>query len=425
LSSAKKTNDNAGKTNTDEFSHELKTRRPFVYMQISSILSVMAGSMVFMAFPWLAIQLTGSATSAGILVSITAIPGLVLAPVMGSIIDKFGRRITGIWIEILTGVVTLLIPFVANIWVMTLPLLIILGTIRSTVGSGSGTARKSYVPDVARVAKMPLERANSIQEAVFASGFAIGPAIAAFCIGWMGIYNTFYVVSALCVVSGLFMIPIKAHEHKEDHEAEKNLFKFALEGFTILFKTPSVFIMLAGIMTLAMIYLPTEMIVLPAYFNSTDNPQGLGLLLSAMAGASVFGALAFERLARKFKYSTIFRIAMLGIAGCMIPMSFLLPYAAMIFFGFILGAAWGPLMPLLNTVIQRKIPPSMRGRVFSLEMVIWSGGPMISMIFAGVAVDAFGVQPVYMVLAGVVTLAGILITFSKYMKEINTADFAD
>ena len=50
---------------------------------------------------------------------------------------------------------------------------------------------------------------------------------------------------------------------------------------------------------------------------------------------------------------------------------------------------------------------------------------MISMIFAGVAVDAFGVQPVYMFLAVFVALAGILITFSKYMKEINTADFAD
>lgn len=411
------------KTSAEKVAAEKNTRRPFVYTQISSILSVMAGSMVFMAFPWLAIQLTGSATSAGILVSVTAIPGLLLAPVMGSIIDKMGRRITGIWIEILTGVVTLLIPLVANTWTMTLPLLIILGTIRSTVGSGSGTARKAFVPDVARIAKIPLERANSIQEAVFASGFAIGPAVAAFCIGWMGIYNTFYVVAAVCVLSGLFMIPIKAHEHKEDHEEEKNLFKYALEGFTILGKTPSVFIMLAGVMTLAMIYLPTEMIVLPAYFNSTDNPQGLGLLLSGMAGASVIGALSFERLARKFQYSTIFRIALLGIAGCMIPMSFLPPYAIMILFGFVLGGVWGPMMPLLNTVIQRKIPPSKRGRVFSLEMVIWSGGPMISMIFAGVAVDGFGVQPVYMFLAAVVTVAAMLITFSKYMKEINTADF--
>lgn len=414
----------AKQTNAEKLASEKKTRRPFVYTQISSILSVVAGSMTFMMFPWLAIQLTGSATSAGILISVTAIPGLLLAPVMGSIIDKFGRRKTGIAIEIITGIVTLVFPIVGNNWTMTLPLLIVLGTVRSTVGSGSGTARKSFVPDVARVAGLSLERANSIQEAVFASGFAIGPAVAAFSIGWIGIYNTFYIVSAFCIISGLFMIPIKAHEHKEDHEDEKNLFRFALEGFTILFKTPSVFIMLAGVMTLAMIYLPTEMIVLPKYFNTTSNPQGLGLLLSAMAAATVFGALAFEKLSKKYQYSTIFRISILGVAGSMIPMSFLPPYWVMIFFGFILGGVWGPITPLLNTVIQRKIPPSKRGRVFSLEMVIWSGGPMISMIFAGVAVDAFGVQPVYIFLACFVTLAGLLITFSKYMKEINTADFS-
>ena len=101
MSSAKS---NTHLTSDQKVANEKTTRRPFVYTQISSLLSVVAGSMVFMAFPWLAIQLTGSATSAGILISVTAIPGLLLAPVMGSIIDKFGRRITGIWIEILTGV---------------------------------------------------------------------------------------------------------------------------------------------------------------------------------------------------------------------------------------------------------------------------------------------------------------------------------
>ena len=198
--------------------------------------------MVFMAFPWLAIQLTGSATSAGIMISITAIPGLLLAPVIGSIIDKFGRKKMIIIIEAACAIVSALIPFVSGLWVMTLPILITIGLVRSTVASGSNTARKSFVPDVARVGGYSLERANSIQEAVFASGFALGPAIAAFCIGWIGIYNTFYIVSAFCVISGLFMVPVRAHEHKEDHEDEKNLFKFAIEGFTILFKTPSVFI---------------------------------------------------------------------------------------------------------------------------------------------------------------------------------------
>ena len=83
------------------------------------MLSVVSGSMVFMAFPWLAIKLTGSATSAGAMIAITSIPGLLLAPVIGSIIDKFGRRRVGIIIEFLTGAVTLLIPIAAGMWAVS------------------------------------------------------------------------------------------------------------------------------------------------------------------------------------------------------------------------------------------------------------------------------------------------------------------
>jgi MFS family permease len=328
-------------------------------------------------------------------------------------------------IEFLTAAVTLLIPIAAGMWEMTLPLLIAIGLIRSTVVSGINSARKSFMPDVARVAGLSLERVNSIQEAVFATGFAIGPALASVCIGFFGVYNTFIVVAAFGFVAWVLMFFVRVDEVIEPHEEEKNLFKFAMEGFKVLGSTPSVAIMLAGVMTLAMIYLPTEMIVLPKYFNGTGNAEGLGFLLSAMAAATVVGALAFERLSKKFKYSTIFRIAILGVATSMIPMSFLPPYWVMIFFGLILGITWGPITPLLNTVIQRKIAPSKRGRVFSLEMVIWSGGPMLSMVLAGIAVDAFGVMPVYIFLAITTTAAGLLITFNKRMKEINTADFAD
>jgi MFS family permease len=398
---------------------------PIVMTLAASMLSVVSGSMVFMAFPWLAIQLTGSATSAGAMIAITSIPGLLLAPVVGSIIDKFGRRRVGMIIEFLTAAVTLLIPIAAGMWEMTLPLLIAIGLIRSTVVSGINSARKSFMPDVARVAGLSLERVNSIQEAVFATGFAIGPALASVCIGIFGVYNTFIVVAAFGFVAWALMFFVRVDEVIEPHEEEQNLFKFAMEGFKVLGSTPSVAIMLAGVMTLAMIYLPTEMIVLPKYYNGTGDAEGLGFLLSAMAAATVVGALAFERLSKKFKYSTIFRIAILGVATSMIPMSFLPPYWVMILFGLILGVTWGPITPLLNTVIQRKIAPSKRGRVFSLEMVIWSGGPMLSMVLAGIAVDAFGVMPVYIFLAITTTAAGLLITFNKRMKEINTADFAD
>ncbi|MEN9970164.1 MAG: hypothetical protein RLZZ229_372 [Actinomycetota bacterium] len=398
---------------------------PFVITLTASMFSVVAGSMIFMAFPWLAIQLTGSATSAGAMIAITSIPGLLMAPVIGSIIDKFGRRKVGIIIELLTAAATILIPIAAGFWQMSLPLLIAIGLIRSTVASGGHSARKSFMPDVARTAGLSLERVNSIQEATFASGFAVGPALASVCIGLMGVYNTFYVISIIGIVAALLMLFVRVEEIMEPHEEEGNLFKFATEGFRILAKTPSVLIMLAGVMTLAMIYMPTEMVILPTYYNGLKEPESLGFLLSGMAAATIFGALSFEKLSKKFKYSSVFRIAILGVAVSMLPMSLLPPYWVMLFFGFILGLTWGPITPLLNTVIQRKIPPSKRGRVFSLEMVIWSAGPMISMVFAGIAVDTWGVQPVYIVVATLTVTAGFLVTFNKRMKEINTADYAD
>ncbi|MEL0236850.1 MAG: hypothetical protein VW952_00435, partial [Aquiluna sp.] len=58
---------------------------PFVLTQFASVTSVISGSMVFIAIPWIALELTGSAASSGLVVAITGIPGLILAPVIGSI----------------------------------------------------------------------------------------------------------------------------------------------------------------------------------------------------------------------------------------------------------------------------------------------------------------------------------------------------
>jgi len=139
-----------------------------------------------------------------------------------------------------------------------------------------------------------------------------------------------------------------------------------------------------------------------------------------MAFASVFWALYFERIHKYLSFANIMRVGILGVPLAMLPMSFLPDTLAMVLFGLLLGGAWGPLMPLLNTVIQTKIPANKRGRVFSLEMTIWSAGPLISTVFAGVAVDNFGVQPVYLTISLLVLLAGILVATSTAIKDLDS-----
>jgi len=137
------------------------------------------------------------------------------------------------------------------------------------------------------------------------------------------------------------------------------------------------------------------------------------------------GSFLFERIARRLSYAAIMRWAILLVAGAMIPMALLPPTWVMFVCGAILGLAWGPLPPLVNVVVQRKIPANQRGRVFSLEATIWTGGPMISMGLVGWGVDALGVRIMYPLIAGAVLLASLILSTRKSVKDLNTADYTD
>jgi len=234
-------------------------------------------------------------------------------------------------------------------------------------------------------------------------------------------------VAGFEIASAIFTLLLKVHEHHEpvDEGDSGNFAKFAAQGFKILFETPSVLIVMVTFLSLAIIYLPTEMVVLPTYYNGKADPAGLGVLISCMAGATTVGSLLFERLTKLFKFSTLLRVAVLGVGVALLPMSLLPAQWVMILCGLVLGLVWGPLGPLLNTVIQRKVPANKRGRVFSLEMVIWSGGPMISMSFVGWSVDTFGVAVVYPVIAVAVLAAGIVVSSNKHLGELNVAEYLD
>jgi MFS family permease len=404
---------------------DLVTKRrlaPYIFVELSNITSVAASAMVFIALPWLALELTGSAASAGALVALTSIPGIFFGPVLGTLIDRIGRRLSGYIAEGLSAVTILMIP-IANAFVeITIVLLVLLALSRAMVNPAGGTARKSIIPDVAGPAGLSLERANSIHEAVFATGFAIGPAVGALFIGLIGPYDVFIVVAMFSAASAVAMFLVRTKEARGDGVSETgSLLKDTLYGAKTILKTPAVLLGMGFVMTLAMIYLPTEMVVLPAHFNALDNAEGLGLLISTMAGASVAGALLFEKLQNRFRYSTILKFGFIGLGSSVLLMSLLPPFWLLLILGAILGFSWGPLMPMLNTVIQRVIPENMRGRVFGIEMTIWGAGPTLTAVGVGLAVDGVGVQPVYFFLASIVLVLAVLITFNKSNKHFDAA----
>ena len=95
------------------------------------------------------------------------------------------------------------------------------------------------------------------------------------------------------------MLAVKVIEKQEPASADddvKRPIRYALEGVRALGRYPAVAILFISLLAVSLIYIPTEMVVLPRYFNDIAQPEGLGFLIATMATASVFGSLVTAEL---------------------------------------------------------------------------------------------------------------------------------
>ena len=398
--------------------------RNILLSQVANFAASIAGSITFIALPWAAFVISKSSAQSAITLAITSVPVILLSPFMGSLIDRFGRRRVAYLSEIASAISVILVPIFNDLWGMSLFALIVLSTIKMFFAPTGQTARKSLVPDVAESAKLTLDRANSVHESVFAAGFAVGPALATMLIAVIDVYAAFWAagVAALVAAVSSWLIRVTERQEHDPNEERGNALVFAMQGIKTLVRIKVLGLVFAGFLALSLVYIPIEMVVLPRYFNEIDDPQGLGVLITTMAGMSMVTTLAFEWLQKRIGYANILRVAIGGVAAVMLPMSFLPPQWLMIALGAVLGAVWGPVSPLLNTVIQKLVAANLRGRVFALEMMLWNMAPLTSFIVVGLALDVWGVQPVYLALALLMTIAALLLSIAPRLRELKAIE---
>jgi MFS family permease len=172
-----------------------------------------------------------------------------------------------------------------------------------------------------------------------------------------------------------------------------------------------------ALLILAAVYLPTEAIVLPTYFEGLDNPSGLGLVISALAAGSAIGSFGYGWISKRMSKRTLIRCIMLGSAISIVPMAFLPPLPLLMAAGFLLGLAWGPYNPLVNTLVQQRIPAHLQGRVFGIQTAVFYVAPPLGMVLAGLSVENYGVNITYAFLAGVLSITSILVLLTKSLRS--------
>lgn len=397
----------------------IQSRVQILYMQISSFFSGVSNAVVMITIPWLMLEVSGSPAYAGLVVALSAVPSLVVAPFGGILISRFGSKAVSIFADLMSALSVLAFPLLAltgNLSAVTILVFALLGAIFDPLGY---TARRTMIQPLAERTNIDIHRLNGIHEGMQGTSWVVGPAVGAFFIALVGAANSFWIVSVFFLIAALSAVFLRDADLRvsssESSEKASNFSDFTL-GFRRLWSDSFLRTLLLAVLVLAAIYLPTESIILPTYYESMNQPLDLGIVISVLAAGSTISSFAYGWLLAKMGSKTLIRVTFIGASLGTLGMAFLPPISLMLLFALILGFSWGPFTPYLISKIQMRFPPHEHPMVFSAQTSVFYAAPPIGMLLVGFGVETFGLSSTYFFLAIAMLIVSVLALVSKPIR---------
>jgi MFS family permease len=325
---------------------------------------------------WAAVRGEGPLLVASLLVA-AALPQLVAAPLAGLLADRVPTRRLVAVVSLLQSVVVLgLIAAVAS---GSLPL-VVLGVLVLNLGQAvANPAWQALVPAIAPGDALP--RALSTLQTVSAAAMLLGPAVGGLLVGSVGIGAALAVdaVSFLALVVVASALKAERRPAREEHEKGA-----AWAGVRLVSRSPllrAMFLLLAatviaiGAVNVAEIFLLTQKLGAGAQvYGAIGALFALGLMVGAVAARRPLGVRGSARL-------LVLVLAWMSAALIGLGLSPTLAVAAVATFA--VGVGNGLLNVLVQSIVVRRTPEPVLGRVFAALSALVGAGMLVATTAGG------------------------------------------
>ncbi|HEY7186142.1 MAG TPA: MFS transporter [Vicinamibacterales bacterium] len=264
-------------------------------------------------------------------------------------------------------------------------------------GAFDAPARQALIPTLVPVEHLP--NAISLNAIVFQAASVIGPALGGLLIGEAGVGAAYAVnaVSFLFVIGALLLM--RDVPERADGGARKVNFGAALEGLRFVFREP--LIRSTMLLDFFATFFASATALLPIYAQDILHvgAHGYGVLAAAPSVGAILASLLMVRLIDHIERRgpvLLWSIVVYGLATVLFGVSrnFSITFLCLA----LTGAADTVSMVIRNLVRQLTTPDSMRGRMTSVNMIFFMGGPQLGELEAGLVANAWG--PVVSVVSG-------------------------
>ena len=360
--------------------------RDFRLLFFGQLVSLTGSQMQTVAVPYQIYKLTGSSLALGFLGLARVIPVILFALGGGVIADALDRRRLMMLSQTLMALCSVTLAWTTRTGHITPAVMYAVIALGGAALALDSPARQSLIPLL--VPRAHLANAIGLHAMAWEIAAIAGPSLAGLLIAWRGVFPV-YVLD--CVSFAAVLGALVAMHHRAPPRASVNIsIGAAIDGLRFLWRTP--LILSTMVLDAVATFFAGSLLLLPIYADRilAVGPRGLGLLYAAQpAGAAVAAMLMATRpTIHRQGAAVLVSIAVYGASVAAFGVSPWLPLSLVLLA--ISGAADTVSMVVRQTLRQLLTPDELRGRMTSVNMIFFIGGPQLGEFEAGVVARAAG-----------------------------------
>jgi len=385
----------------------------FALLWLGQIVSVTGSQMQLTALHWHVWQLSKSPFALGMLGFFRGAPIILCSLAGGVFADAVDRKRLMILMQMVmlasaTCLTIITMAGLTHVWPIYL-----LTALPSAASAFDTPARQSLMPSL--VPARDFANAVSLGVTVFYVAMIGGPALAGLLLASRGpaVVYAINAVSYLAVIAALLAMRTSGRPVQQEGETGSEISFAALkQGLRFVWSTP----IIVQTMTLdfAATFFASATALLPIFADRVLNvgARGYGLLAAGPAIGAVITGLIMARMGtfRNQGKLIIGSVAVFGLATAAFGLSHVFWFSLLMLS--LAGSADMVSTVLRQTIRQLVTPDKLRGRMTSINMVFFMGGPQLGEVEAGTVAALFG-APISVVTGGIGSILAAVIALVR------------
>lgn len=383
--------------------------KKYRFYWLGSLLTQITSEMLNVAISWQLYEQTHSAFSLGLVGLARFLPVFIFSLFSGHISDTHSRRKVVLTVQMFQFLVCLFAIGVVGSGLATPLFLYAFIFTNASLMVFANPARQALLPSL--VPREDYLNAISVGQLSYQVSVVIGPSIAGFIIAHMGVPIIFS-LHGLSVFFGLILFFLVGAIPQQKAALTTGSLHSIREGMRFVKNTRLIWSTM--FIDFFATFFASAMTLMPIFASDILHvgPQGLGLLYAAPSLGAVIVGLLFNirrNIALKGK-TIIISIIVYGLMTCVFGLSknFTLSLVAMT----IVGGADMISSIIRSTLRQIVTPDHLRGRMISINMIFYMGGPQLGEVESGLSAAFIG-TPATVVVGGIATIVTTLFFASR------------